>query len=274
MELTFLGTGTSTGVPQLRCGCEVCTSSDDHDKRLRCSALLEADGKRVLIDCGPDFRQQMLVNGKRSYDDRLDALIITHQHYDHVGGLDDLRPYGYRILTEADAKDYQRLPRQQYDFPVYCQKDVADDLRQRMPYSFNENPYPGAPRFELIEISPYLPFNIGKIGILPLRVNHYLLEILGFRIGPLGYITDAKVVPEKTIVALEGVDTLVINALRQEPHISHLSLEEALAIIARIKPRVAYLTHISHDMGLHSDIESTLPPNVHLAYDNLKISIN
>lgn len=222
--------------------------------------MVETGGKRILIDCGPDFREQMLRHGLRSSDDHIDAALLTHQHYDHVGGIDDLRPYCYKN-------------RELYDFPIYCQKDVISDIRQRMPYSFSEHPYPGVPRFDLHEISAYTPFNMDGLEVLPLRVNHYLLEILGFRIGGLGYITDAKSIPDKTIASLRGVKTLVINALRQKPHISHLSLKDALDIIARIKPQSAFLTHISHDMGRHADVEPTLPPGVHLAFDGLKIKI-
>lgn len=260
MTLTFLGTGTSTGVPQLRCGCPTCTSSDPHDRRLRTSAMLETEGKRILIDCGPDFREQMLRHGRRCKDDRIDILLLTHQHYDHVGGIDDLRPYCYR-----DGE--------QYPFPVYCQADVARDLRERLPYSFSEKPYPGAPRFDLREVSAYEPFTAAGVEITPLHVNHYLLDILGFRIGNLGYITDAKHVPQATIDALHGVDTLVINALRRRTHVSHLTLDEALEIVGRISPARAYLTHISHDMGLSSEVSRILPSGVSLAYDGLKITI-
>lgn len=261
MKLTFLGTGTSTGVPQLRCGCQTCISTDPRDRRLRASALVEVDGKRILIDCGPDFREQILRHGQHSVDDRLDALLLTHQHYDHVGGIDDLRPY----CAQEDIKAA--------GFPVYCQKDVARDLRARLPYSFNEHPYPGVPRFDLREIEPYKFFEVAGVEILPIQINHYLLEIVGFRIGKLGYITDAKLVPEKTVEALKGVDTLVINALRQKTHVSHMTLGESLEIISQVKPRVSYLTHISHDMGPHAVVAAQLPPNVFLAYDDLKIEI-
>lgn len=258
MELTFLGTGTSTGVPQLRCGCEVCRSTDPRDSRLRTSALVETGGKRILIDCGPDFREQMLRHGVRSVDDRLDALLLTHQHYDHVGGIDDLRPYCYGIEP---------------GFPIYCQGDVARDLRARLPYCFSEHPYPGVPRIDLHEIKAGIPFQAAGVEVLPLGVNHYLLDILGFRIGALGYVTDAKKIPDATVEALKGVDTLVINALRHTEHISHLSLEEALEMVRRIGPRVAYLTHISHQLGLHAEVEPALPEGVRLAYDGLKIKI-
>lgn len=261
MELTFLGTGTSTGVPQLRCGCAACTSTDPHDRRLRASALLETGGKRILIDCGPDFHQQMLRHGSRSADDRLDALLVTHQHYDHVGGIDDLRPYCYQEDTVKAG------------FPVYCQWDVARDLRERLPYSFRKDPYPGAPRFDLREIEAFKPFVAAGVEVLPVRINHYILDMLGFRIGNLGYVTDAKEVPEKTVEALRGVDTLVINALRHRPHMSHLTLGEALGVIDRIKPRMAWLTHISHDMGPAAEVAPLLPRGVALAYDGLKIEI-
>lgn len=261
MELTFLGTGTSTGVPQLRCGCPTCTSTDKRDHRLRASALLEVAGKRILIDCGPDFHQQMLRHGERSRQDRLDALLVTHQHYDHVGGIDDLRPYCYQEEMKESG------------FPVYCQADVARDLRERLPYSFKADPYPGAPRFDLREIEAGKSFQVAGLEVLPVRVNHYLLDILGFRIGKLGYITDAKVVPDDTVEAMKGVDTLVINALRHKPHISHITLDEALELISRIKPRVAYLTHMSHDMGRYAEVAPTLPENVFLAVDDLKIHI-
>ena len=221
MELTFLGTGTSTGVPQLRCGCEVCRSTDPRDRRLRTSALVETGGKRILIDCGPDFREQMLRHGVRSVDDRLDALLLTHQHYDHVGGIDDLRPYCYGIEP---------------GFPIYCQGDVVRDLRARLPYCFSEHPYPEVPRIDLHEIKAGIPFQAAGVEVLPVGVNHYLLDILGFRIGALGYVTDAKKIPDATVEALKGVDTLVINALRHTEHLSHLSLEEALERVCPFLP--------------------------------------
>lgn len=261
ITLTFLGTGTSTGVPQLRCGCSTCISADPRDRRLRCSALMEIDDKRILIDCGPDFHQQMLRHGRRDRADYISCVLLTHQHYDHVGGLDDLRPYCYH--TNKDK----------FDFPVYCQADVARDLQARMPYSFKKHPYPGVPQFDLRIIEPYRQFEFEGVTILPLRVSHSILDIVGFKIGNLAYITDAKKIPDRTINEIKDVDTLVINALRQREHQSHLSLEEALEYIKRINPRVAYLTHISHDMGLHAEVSSTLSPNVFLAYDDLKIEI-
>ena len=254
MKLVFLGTGTSTGVPQPGCKCGVCTSSDPLDSRLRTSALVELEGKHLLIDCGPDFREQMLRFHRFG---SLDALLITHQHYDHVGGADDLRPY---------------VPRNGA-FPVYCQSEVARDLKMRMPYCFTENPYPGVPHYDIHLIEPFSSFSVCGIDVLPLPINHYKLEIVGFKIGNLAYITDAKFVPEETVNAIQGIDTLVINALRQKEHISHLSLSEALDVVAKVQPRVAYLTHISHDMGHSSLLAEVLPSNVRASYDGLSITI-
>lgn len=253
MELIFLGTGTSTGVPQLMCECETCRSTDVRDKRLRASALVKVYGLNLLIDCGPDFRTQMLAYGGNG---NLDALMITHSHYDHVGGVDDLRPY---CTPEG--------------FPLYCKADVADDLRSRVPYCFAEHPYPGVPHYAIHEIDSEKPFFIKGVEIMPLPVSHYKLEIVGFRIGKLAYITDAKRISERTARLVEGIDTLVVNALRHEAHISHFSLSDALDFIAKISPRIAYLTHLSHQMGRHADVEPTLPRNVRIAYDGLKISI-
>lgn len=252
MRLRFLGTGTSTGVPQIGCKCPVCTSTDLHDKRRRASALLNVEGKNILIDCGPDFRQQIIDAGAPD----LVCALLTHSHYDHVGGIDDLRPYCHR-----DG-----------GFPLYCRHDVADDLRNRVPYCFKEHPYPGVPTFDIHEIGSE-PFKVGETSVIPLPVVHYKLPIVGFRIGKLAYVTDAKVIPDETFNLLEGVDTLVINALRREPHLSHMTLDEALAAISRINPRIAYLTHLADKMGLQSEIEPTLPENVRIAYDGLDIEI-
>ena len=264
MNLTFLGTGTSTGVPQLRCTCEVCTSPDPRDNRLRCSALLQTEdgAPALLLDCGPDFRQQML----RENCPDLAAVLLTHSHYDHVGGIDDLRPYTHTYPGEH--------------FPVYCSADVAQDLRDRVPYCFRENPYPGVPQFDLrikkagdefdIDLgSGFRPAHVRMLGIL-----HGKLPILGFRIGPMAYITDASGIPDDTLQRIEGVDTLVINALRHEYHPSHQNLSRALDVINLTKPRKAYLIHMSHQIGLHEIADSNLPENVTLAYDGLKVRIN
>ena len=258
MKLTFLGTGTSTGVPQLRCGCEVCTSADPRDRRMRASIIVTTDdGRNILIDCGPDMYHQLL----REHSPELSAMLITHSHYDHVGGIDDLRPYCPGFPDNR--------------FPVYCQEDVARDLRARVPYCFATHLYPGVPTFDLHIIRPMEAFRIataGGIEVLPVPVMHYLLPILGFRIGDMAYITDCKTMPDETVEALRGIPVLVINALRPQPHMSHLSLPEALELIRRIAPGRAYLTHISHDMPRHASL-TFLPENVFPAYDGLKIDI-
>lgn len=252
MRLTFLGTGTSTGVPMIGCNCEVCRSHDVRDRRLRASALVSTGDTNILIDAGPDFRQQILDAGSPP----LDALLITHTHYDHVGGIDDLRPYCY-----PDG------------FDIYAQAFDIDDLRRKVPYCFADKPYPGAPVLHPRVIEPLKPFTVNGTVITPLPVKHYLLDIVGFKIGNLAYITDAKEIPASTIEKITGIDTLVINALRPKEHISHLNLSQALDVIKLVKPRIAYLTHISHDMGLHAEVAPTLPDNVRLATDGATIEI-
>ena len=252
MQLTFLGTGTSTGVPMIGCNCEVCRSVDDRDRRFRCSALVAVEGKNILIDAGPDFRQQMIASGSPA----LTALLITHTHYDHTGGIDDLRPYCYPN-----------------GFNIYAQAEDIADLRMKVPYCFAEKPYPGAPVLIPNSIEPFEMFAVEGVEIIPLPVKHYLLDIVGFRIGNLAYITDAKEVPDATIKAIKGIDTLVINALRHKEHISHINLTQALEIINKVNPRIAYLTHISHDLGLYAKVAPTLPWNVKIATDGLVIEI-
>ena len=216
--------------------------------------MVETGGKKLLIDCGPDFREQML----RFYPEgNLDALLVTHHHYDHVGGTDDLRPY----CKGREA------------FDVYCNEGVADDLHRRMPYCFAEKPYPGVPRYDIHIVRPGESFKIGDVEVKALAVNHYLLEILAFRIGPLGYITDAKHVPDATVEAMKGVDPLDINALRHQEHISHMTLAESLEVISRIAPRKAYLTHLSHDMGFTADLIPQLPEGVEVGQDGLVVEI-
>lgn len=235
------------------CKCEVCTSTDTHDKRSRSSALIQLnDGRNLLIDCGPDFYTQILHAGCP----QLHCALLTHSHYDHVGGIDDLRPY----CRVTDG------------FDLYCREDVARDLHARVPYCFKKHPYPGVPIFN-IHVIDDRSFRIGDIDITPLPVIHYRLPIYGFRIGDFAYITDAKHIPDTTFELLEGVDTLVINALRKEEHLSHMNLEQALDAIGRIRPRVAYLTHIADKLGLSSEVGPTLPDGVKLAYDNLEISV-
>lgn len=249
-RIEFLGTGTSTGVPQVNCSCEVCTSADPRDNRLRCSALVSVGGSNILIDCSPDFRYQAL----RAHIAHLDALLLTHSHYDHCGGLDDLRPY---CIDKP--------------FPIYAEQQVIADIRSRVPYCFVEHPYPGVPQFDMMPITPNAPFRVGAVEILPLRVMHCKLPIVGFRIGSMAYVTDCLTMPADTVSQLKGVDTLVINALRIKPHLSHQNLDEALALIASIAPRRAYLTHVSHHMGLHDVVIQRLPKNVEMAYDGLAI---
>lgn len=254
MKLTFLGTGTSTRVPQLNCTCPTCQSSDPHDKRMRASAVLQTPKANILIDCGPDFVEQIL----RYFNfNPLSAVVLTHSHYDHVGGIDDLRPY---CKSEG--------------FPIYCRKDVERDLRNRIPYCFREHPYPGVPKFVFRNFEFFSSFNIADIEVLPVEIVHspLLPSIAGYRFGSsLGYITDALSVPKKSVAAMNGIKILVINALRHKPHGSHQTLTQALDIIAEIKPEKAYLIHMSHDMGKQAEIEPTLPDNVFFAYDGLTI---
>ena len=249
--IEFLGTGTSTGVPQLRCDCDVCRSADPRDKRLRCSAIVRYRGKNLLIDCGPDFRQQML---QASATD-LDALLVTHIHYDHVGGIDDLRAYCI-----------------DRHFPIYARQDVIDNLRQRLPYCFAEHPYPGVPLLDCTPIGDSDPFTIGDIVVEPIPVMHYRMPILGFRIGPMAYITDCKTIDDSQIERLQGIPLLVINALRIEPHLSHMHLQATLDVISRIRPQRAFLTHMSHGIGLHAVTQAQLPDGVYLAHDGLIVT--
>ncbi len=255
MKLTFLGTGTSTGVPAIGCDCKVCRSKDIRDKRLRTSALVELDdGRQILIDCGPDFRQQALSHPFTN----LRGVLLTHHHYDHVGGTDDLRPFCYHTDGGLDVwgKDY-----------------VISDMHRRMPYSFAQHLYPGVPTFNthVVDTEPFIVD--GDIEVTPLPVLHFKLPILGFKIGKLAYVTDCKTMPDSTLQLIKGVDTLVINALRKKEHISHLNLQQALDVISAVEPRQAFLIHLSHDMGLHADVEPTLPQGVNIAVDGMTVII-
>lgn len=253
MKLRILGSGTSTGVPEIGCTCEVCTSNDPRDRRLRASVLVQTDDVTLLMDCGPDFREQALHIPFK----KIDAVLVSHEHYDHVGGLDDLRPF-----CRFGA------------VPIYVETYTAERLRNRMPYCFVENTYPGVPNIPLREIEPYRPFLVNYTEVLPLRVMHGKLPILGYRIGRLGYITDMLTMPDESYEQLHGLDVLVINALRIEYHHTHQILCEALEAAKRIGARETYLIHMSHHIGLQAEIEKQLPPHVHFAYDGLEIEVN
>ena len=254
MKLTFLGTGTSQGVPVIACRCDVCRSVDERDRRLRTSALLTTDaGHRILFDIGPDFRQQMLRHGLEG----LDAILVTHAHRDHVAGLDDVRSFNYVQHKKMD---------------VYLNAEAKFALLRDYKYIFEHHEYPGLPEADLHEVNSQ-PFMAAGVEVLPLRAMHKDLPILAYRIGPLAYITDANHIDPQELDKLQGVKILVINALRKEKHFSHYSLPEALEVIEKVNPDRAYLTHISHEMGLHAEVEKTLPEGVHLAYDNLEVEI-
>ncbi len=253
MKIKLLGTGTSTGVPELGCACEVCTSGDPHDSRLRCSALLEDGNTRLLIDCGPDFRTQMLCEPFK----KIDAVILTHKHYDHVAGLDDLRPFcrGREI-------------------PVFAERETEMQVRNIFPYCFTEQKYPGVPNLQLQTIYAGEGFKVGNIDILPIRVFHGVLPILGYRFGKLAYITDMSYIEPCELEKLMGVEILIMNALRySKPHKTHQTVLEALKIADYLKPHATYFTHIMHHMGLHSKIEKCLPQGVYLGYDGLVIEV-
>jgi len=253
LKVKFLGTGTSQGVPVIACTCKVCLSANKKDKRLRTSALLSFDRKHIVIDAGPDFRQQML----RAQIEDIEAVLITHEHNDHIIGLDDVRPFNFK---------------HEKNIPIYSNQRVLTELEDRFPYIFHKEPYPGAPRLDLNLINKDETFHVSDIPIQPVEVMHGKLSVLGFRIHDFCYITDAKTITTSEKKKLKNLDVLILNALHHEEHHSHLNLSGALALINEVKPHRAYLTHISHRMGLHNEIQKQLPDNVFLAYDGLEIS--
>ncbi|HPC99571.1 MAG TPA: MBL fold metallo-hydrolase, partial [Bacteroidales bacterium] len=252
MKVTFLGTGTSQGVPVIACGCKVCRSTDPRDNRLRTSLMIETGNTVIIFDAGPDFRQQML----RENVMRVDAIVLTHEHRDHISGMDDVRAFNYKT---SDAID------------IYAENRVLEEVKREYSYVFREQKYPGVPEMRLNPVS-LEPFRIKEVEIIPLRVFHLKLPVLGFRIGNFAYITDANLVPDETKEKLFGVKWLVINALRKEKHISHFSLFESINLIKEVSPRQAFLTHISHQMGLYAEISKELPHGIELAYDTMTLN--
>lgn len=253
-KVWFLGTGTSQGIPVIGSNHSVCKSDDPRDKRLRVSVWLQWENHSYVIDCGPDFRQQMLTSGCQ----KLDGILYTHEHSDHTAGLDDIRPFFFK----------------QGDIPIYAHKRVINSLTRRFDYIFEtEGKYPGAPSVKVIEVTNNIPFNVGNKTAIPVMAMHGDLEVFGYRIDDFAYLTDVKTITPSEIEKLKGVKVLVVSALREEPHSMHFNLEEALNFIEAVKPGKAYLTHISHLMGFHAEVQERLPENVFLAYDNLQITI-
>lgn len=255
-----MGTGTSQGVPVIACPCDVCHSDDQHDKRLRTSALVtDSQGCNILIDIGPDFRVQMLCNDVR----HLDAILVTHAHRDHVGGIDDVRPLNWI---------------QKSNMEVYANKEAISSIMHDYHYIFEYHQYPGLPEVTLHDVSDCVPFRVGAVTVTPVRGMHKDLPVLGYRLDDddgshLAYLTDMNHIDDDEMPKLQGLDVLVVNALRIKKHFSHFCLSEALQVIARSNPDLAYLTHMSHEMGFHRDVEPTLPTNVHLAYDGLAVRV-
>lgn len=254
MKLTFLGTGTSQGVPVVACQCPVCLSNNQKDQRLRASVMIETETQCLIIDAGPDFRQQMLTHKVR----HLNGILLTHEHTDHIFGLDDIRAFNWVQKQPTD---------------IYAEERVQIAIRRIFDYVFANYNYPGIPqmRLHLIENKP---FRIGNMEVLPIRGFHYKLPVFGFRFGKIAYVTDVNRLEDAEIDKLRGLDVLVLNALRKEDHISHYNLEQALAVIAEVKPVKAYLTHLSHQMGFHDEVETELPENVFLAYDGLQLNLD
>ncbi len=253
LRITFLGTGTSGGVPMIACDCAVCSSEDAKDKRLRSSILVESKKTSLVVDTTPDFRAQMLRENVK----KLDAVIFTHPHKDHIAGLDDIKAFNYF---------------QQKAVEVYANKLTEEALRREYYYIFAEKKYPGVPHIDLHTITDK-PFMVGDIPVIPILVYHLNMPVLAFRFGDFTYITDANRIEEEEKEKMKGSEVLVVNALRKKEHISHFTLQEAIDLVNELKVPTAYFTHISHQLGLHADIEAELPANIHLAYDGLQIEI-
>lgn len=255
MQIYFLGTGTSQGIPVIGSSHSVCKSFDLKDKRLRVSVWIEWEDQSIVIDCGPDFRQQMLMSGCP----KLDALLFTHEHADHTAGLDDIRPFFFK---------------QKKNIPIYAHQRVLENLKKRFDYIFeSENKYPGAPGVDPIPVYNNQSFFLGNTEVIPIEADHANLQVFGYRIKDFVYLTDVKSINSEEIQKLKGIKVLVVNALREEPHHSHFSLQDALDFIHLIQPERAYLTHISHLLGFHNEVQQKLPKNVFLAYDNLIITL-
>ena len=253
MEIEFLGTGTSTGVPVIGCQCDTCTSADPHDRRLRASAIIRVKGISILIDCGPDIRQQLMPLPFKPFD----AILMTHIHYDHVGGIDDLRPFSVfgQIRLYGDDK-------------------TCRQIQNVMPYCFGDHLYPGVPRLEMHEIFPHVPLHIGDLTIVPIQVMHGKMPILGFRIGMFAYITDMKTISDEDRQLLNGVETLVVNALRWEkPHHSHMLVDDAIAFARSVGASHTYFTHMTHQLGFHDEANARLPEGFAFAYDGLRLTL-
>jgi len=250
-KVTFLGSGTSQGIPVIGCGCPVCSSTDPRDKRLRSSILVEYCSKRFLVDAGPDFREQML----RSGSPHLDAILLTHSHIDHTGGLDDVRALNYI---------------EQRSFPIFCEDYVIESLKKQYYYVFSQNKYPGAPEFDIHCISS-LPFSIEGVEVVPIRAMHYKLPVLGFRFGDFAYVTDANYIPETEYDKLKGVRYFVVNTVKKTSHISHFSLNEAISVCRKVDAEKSYLTHLSHLLPSHRELLAELPQGIEPAWDGMTI---
>ncbi|MGV1011627.1 MAG: MBL fold metallo-hydrolase [Flavobacterium sp.] len=254
MKVYFLGTGTSQGIPVIGSNHSVCLSDNPKDKRLRVSVWIHTEDTSIVVDCGPDFRQQMLASKCKT----VDAILFTHEHADHTAGIDDIRPFNFKHGK----------------IPIYAHTRVIENLKKRFDYVFEtENRYPGAPSVDAIEVVNNVPFKVGNLKVIPINAYHADLQVFGYRINNFAYLTDIKTIESEEIEKIKGVEVLVINALREEPHHSHFSLQDALDFVTLVQPKKTYLTHISHLLGFHDLVEKKLPPNVFLAFDNLEISI-